>query len=98
MEIILSTSTRKGAVRNFVSSGGTGFQPVKKHGQDGRATTPLTQKLGQSRRRWKNIIAMMNVHLISELVYLTLTPVISVVAAQFLVKVLGFTEELNRMQ
>ena len=40
----------------------------------------------------------MNVHLISELVYLTLTPVISVVAAQFLVKVLGFTEELNRMQ
>jgi hypothetical protein len=27
-----------GLVRNFVSVGGTGFQPVKKHGQDGRAT------------------------------------------------------------
>jgi type II secretory pathway component PulK len=27
-----------------VSSGGTGFQPVKKHGQDGSATASLTQK------------------------------------------------------
>jgi hypothetical protein len=37
-----------GIVRNFVSIGGTGFQPVKKHGQDGRATWALTQKAVQS--------------------------------------------------
>ena len=37
-----------GLGRNFVSVCGTGFQPVKTHGQDGRATWTMTQKSLQS--------------------------------------------------
>ena len=37
-----------GLERNIVNVGGMGFQTVKKHGQDGRATCALTQKSVQS--------------------------------------------------
>jgi hypothetical protein len=37
-------SQKMGFERSFVSKGGTGFQPVKQHGQDERATWALTQK------------------------------------------------------
>ena len=59
--VLPEKAVRDRAVKNSVSSGGTGFQPVKKHGQDGRATSPRTQSSLQPLRHAAHI-AVATVH------------------------------------